>query len=129
MPNAQRADEVALEPSWQFDWQHLRSFAIFVASIATGLSFWKLSSTFLVNPQLLPPPEKVFAAAWVTLLDGELFEIVRISLVRIGIGFCIGCAVGITCGLVMGSFRFVGEFLDPLIEVVRPISTVAMIPI
>jgi ABC-type nitrate/sulfonate/bicarbonate transport system permease component len=110
-------------------WHQGRSIAIFVASIVCGLVAWHLCSVLFFNPYLLPPPLHVARAAWETLLSGELLEAVRISVVRIGLGFAFGSVVGIACGLVMGSFRFFGEFLDPLIELVRPISPVAMIPI
>jgi len=125
-PNAAR---IASRSSWQPDWRRVRSVAIFAASIATGLLFWQASSTFFFNPQLLPPPAKVLVAGWETLADGELLEMVRVSIVRIGLGFGIGCIVGISFGLLMGSFKYTGEFLDPMIEVIRPISPVAMIPI
>src|SRR5215469_136453 len=104
-----------------------RSIAIFVTSIVCGLVTWHLCSVLFFNRYLLPPPLHVAQAAWETLLSGELIAAVRISVVRIVLGFAFGSLVGISCGLVMGSFRFAGEFLDPLIELVRPISPVAMI--
>jgi ABC-type nitrate/sulfonate/bicarbonate transport system permease component len=113
----------------QAGWPQGRAVVTFVASIVCGLVAWHLCSVLFFNPYLLPPPLDVVRAAWETLLSGELIEAVRISVARIGLGFAFGCTVGISCGLVMGSFRFAGEFLDPLIELVRPISPVAMIPI
>ena len=110
-------------------WRRVRRVAIFSASIASGLVFWQICSSLFFNPNLLPPPGKVFLAGWEMALNGELYEMVSVSIVRIWLGFAIGCLVGITCGLVMGTFWFAGEFLDPLIEVIRPISPVAMIPI
>ncbi len=106
-----------------------KAVAIFLASLATGLAFWHFSSVLFFNAYLLPPPGSVFRSGVETLQSGELLEMIAVSLLRIGLGFGLGCLVGISCGLVMGSFQFAGEFLDPLIEVVRPISPVAMIPI
>jgi NitT/TauT family transport system permease protein/taurine transport system permease protein len=119
----------AERPRWQFDWRLLRTSLIFAVSLGSGIVAWKLCSAFFFNPRLLPPPETVFATAWETLRSGELLEMVWVSLLRILIGFAIGCVAGIGCGLLMGTFGLIGEFLDPLIEVVRPISPVAMIPI
>jgi NitT/TauT family transport system permease protein/taurine transport system permease protein len=126
------AEDVAAAPPparGQLDWRRVRSAGIFVASLMSGLLFWHFSSVLFFNAYLLPPPATVLKAAWETLLSGEVLEMVRVSLVRILMGFGLGCLVGITCGLIMGSFRVAGEFLDPLIEVIRPISPVAMIPI
>lgn len=129
MAEHQQSVGVLTAVTWQPDWRRIRSAGIFTASIVTGLLFWQFSSTFLFNPQLLPPPAKVLVAGWQTLIDGELWEMVRVSIVRIGMGFVIGCVIGISFGLLMGSFNFAGDFLDPMIEVIRPISPVAMIPI
>lgn len=106
-----------------------KSVLIFMASITTGLVLWHVSSVLFFNAYLLPPPGSVFRSGVETLQSGELLVMVAVSLLRIGLGFVLGCLVGISCGLIMGSFWFAGEFLDPLIEVIRPISPVAMIPI
>jgi ABC-type nitrate/sulfonate/bicarbonate transport system permease component len=114
---------------WRLDWRLLRAPLIFVASLGSGILAWKICSALFFNHYLLPPPETVFATARETLASGELLQMIAVSLMRILIGFAIGCITGIGCGLVMGTFAFAGEFLDPLIEVIRPISPVAMIPI
>lgn len=114
---------------WQVAFERSRSAITFVVSLLFGFVLWHVCSKLFFNPYLLPPPLQVFKSAWETLQSGELLEAVSISFTRIGVGFVLGCIVGIACGLVMGSFRLAGEFLDPLIELVRPISPVAMIPI
>jgi NitT/TauT family transport system permease protein/taurine transport system permease protein len=118
-----------LLPRRRVGWSHVRSVLIFVASLLCGALIWHVSSTLFFNPYLLPPPLQVLQAAWETIGTGELPEAVQVSLIRIITGFCLGCVAGVGCGLIMGSFRFAGEFLDPMIELVRPISPVAMIPI
>ena len=115
--------------AWMPNKRHLRSAAVFAGSIGTGLLFWQICSSFFFNPQLLPPPARVAAAAWEVTLNGELAEMLKVSLVRILVGFGIGCVVGVTFGLLMGSFKLAEDFLDPMIELIRPISPVAMIPI
>jgi ABC-type nitrate/sulfonate/bicarbonate transport system permease component len=116
-------------PGWQMALGRSRSAITFVVSLVFGFVLWHLCSVLFFNPYLLPPPIQVMQSAWETLQSGELLEAVSISFTRIGVGFVLGCIAGIVCGLVMGSFRLAGEFLDPLIELVRPISPVAMIPI
>jgi NitT/TauT family transport system permease protein/taurine transport system permease protein len=106
-----------------------RSVLVFVGSVVFGVLVWHLSSVLFFNPYLLPVPWSIVVAGWDTVRSGELLEMVGISYLRIFLGFVLGCLIGISCGLVMGNFRFMAEFLDPLIELVRPISPVAMIPI
>lgn len=90
---------------------------------------WDIVASLFFSHYLLPRPAGVFTSAWETTLSGELPQMVGVSLVRILTGFVLGCLCGISLGLVMGSSRVLGEFFDPLIELVRPISPVAMIPI
>jgi ABC-type nitrate/sulfonate/bicarbonate transport system permease component len=129
MSDAQPVTGARPRALWHVDWRRARSAGLFVASLATGVLAWKLCSDLFFNAYLLPPPETVFMAGIETLSSGELFEMIRVSIVRILLGFCFGCLVGIAFGLVMGTFSVAGEFLDPMIEVIRPISPVAMIPI
>ena len=114
---------------WAIDGSRVGSALIYIGSIVFGFVLWDLCSLLFFNQYLLPRPMTVLAAGWETLRSGELLESVGVSVARILLGFCIGSFAGISCGLVMGSFRRVGEFLDPLIELIRPISPVAMIPI
>jgi len=120
----------SMAPKWwpSLTRDQLISIAIFVGSLAFGILFWQVSSLFF-NPYLLPPPRNVLSSAVETLRSGELIESVATSYIRIGVGFVIGCTLGVGCGLLMGSSRVIREFLDPLVEAVRPISPVAMIPI
>ena len=71
MTDIQQTAGIATSLPWQMDWRRVRAAAIFSASIVTGLLFWQFCSTYLFNPQLLPPPARVAAAGWQTLLDGE----------------------------------------------------------
>ena len=82
--------------------QHWTSILIFVASLATGLLCWQISSLFF-NAYLLPPPRNVFLSAVETIRSGELLESIGKSYIRIFIGFVIGCFLGIGCGLLMGT--------------------------
>jgi NitT/TauT family transport system permease protein/taurine transport system permease protein len=109
--------------------ERLKSIAIFLVSIATGFAVWQIVAWLFFSSYVLPRPASVFVSAWETTVTGELPQMVWISLLRILAGFAIGCVVGIGLGLVMASSRVLGEFLDPLIELVRPISPVAIIPI
>jgi nitrate/nitrite transport system permease protein len=52
-----------------------------------------------------------------------------ISLRRVFIGFGLAAAVGITLGLFMGAIRPVWSALNPLVQVLRPVSPLAWFPI
>lgn len=106
-----------------------RSIAIFVTSLATGTVIWQIVASLFFSPWALPTPLSVAVSAWETILSDELPRMIAVSIVRIIVGFILGSVVGVMLGLVMGSSKTIGEFLDPMIEMLRPISTVAIIPI
>lgn len=98
-------------------------------SFAGVLVVWQILSTFLINPKLLPPPVVVAAASWEMIVSGELLDHVAASLQRVLVGFITGSLIGTTIGALMGRVKMVRNLLDPVIELIRPISAVAMIPL
>jgi NitT/TauT family transport system permease protein len=58
-----------------------------------------------------------------------LFEHIAASLVRVGIGFSLACLVAIPLGLWMGWVTGAFVTLNPLVQMLRPISPIAWIPI
>jgi ABC-type nitrate/sulfonate/bicarbonate transport system permease component len=60
---------------------------------------------------------------------GELFEHISASLTRVFIGYAIAAALGIAAGLLLGWFRTAASYFESLIELFRPISAIAIIPI
>ncbi|MGG7380551.1 ABC transporter permease, partial [Escherichia coli] len=54
---------------------------------------------------------------------------VAVSLQRVLVGYAAGCAIGILIGALMGRIRIVAHFADPLLQLMRPISPVALVPL
>jgi len=51
------------------------------------------------------------------------------SLRRVAIGFCSAIAIGIPFGLVLGLYPGLNQVVNPLLQILRPISPIAWIPI
>jgi len=100
----------------------VRSLALFVAAW-WGLSLWN------GNPIQLPDPWRVAQAMWELALEGELHEHALVSAGRIGLALVIAVAVAVPLGFVMGLSRRVEAYVDPLVELLRPISGIAWIPL
>ena len=98
-------------------------------SIGIVLLAWHLSVGTLFNPALVPAPAATFAKAWGMMVSGELFMHIGVSLKRVLIGYVIGCVCGIMLGAVMGRFWLARELADPVLELIRPISPVAIVPL
>jgi NitT/TauT family transport system permease protein len=102
-----------------------RLLAIFIF-----LLFWELASRFrLVNPVFLPPFTKVMATLFKLANNGELAKHFIISAERSLIGFFLGMLFAIPAGIFIGWFSKFEYFIDPLIQVFRNLSVLALLPV
>lgn len=107
------------------DW----SLGGYLIGFAALFLFWHVAATWIVPSVLFPAPAAVAVQTVKLLQEGVLVEHVAISLQRILLGFTIGSFLGVTIGLLMGSFRPVRVLLEPFTEFLRFIPSVAMITI
>jgi ABC-type nitrate/sulfonate/bicarbonate transport system permease component len=119
----------AVGASWLGSARRLRPIVVGAISLATVTALWHLSTIYIFNPVLVPTPFATFREAAAMIESGELFVHVGISLKRILMGFVTGSVVGIVIGTLIGHFRLLREFADPVIELIRPISPVALVPV
>ena len=84
---------------------------------------------FRPHVSLLPPPWLVAREFWVLVESGELFVHTGVSLARVFSAWCIAGAIAIPLGLAMGWSRGFERIVDPVIELFRPISPLAWIPL
>ncbi|MBI4183680.1 MAG: ABC transporter permease [Proteobacteria bacterium] len=104
--------------------------ALSVASIAGALFlWWGLTRIGLINPVLLPSPGEVFDSFVSSSLDGSLPRHVWASLLRVIEGFVLALAIALPVGVAMGMSQVVRGIVEPLIELIRPIPPIAIIPI
>jgi NitT/TauT family transport system permease protein len=99
-----------------------------------------------VNPQVLPSPVAVASKfveyalpltpfdpaagsrfAWV--FSGELLNDTLASMYRVVVGFLVGAGLALPLGLSMGASRTMYAWLNPLMQVLRPIPPIAYIPL
>jgi sulfonate transport system permease protein len=91
---------------------------------------WQLMSQFsLVDPSVIPPFTAVVAAMERGFVDGALLSNMAVSLRRSGIAFGIAVSLAIPLGLFMGSFRRFEDVVDPLLQLFRQTSALAIYPI
>ena len=91
---------------------------------------WELVSRLgLANPLILPPPSKALGDLWLLASAGELWRALFATLYRVVCGFSLAAIFGIALGALMARVRVADDFLDPLIELLRPISPLAIFPL
>jgi sulfonate transport system permease protein len=94
------------------------------------LLLWQVSATMAwVNPAIFPPLDQIIAALWKALSSGRLLGDIAISLQRSGIAFGAAVVIGIPLGLFMGQIRSVERALDPILQLFRQTSALAIYPV
>ena len=80
------------------------------------------------NEALLPTPYKVLLGFGELIGDGVLFKDIADSLVRFFIGYIISVVAGVFLGLILGWYKGIWNYINPIVQVIRPISPVAWLP-
>src|SRR6186997_329031 len=78
---------------------------------------------------IFPSPLQVITGAIELLANGTLWRHIGASLMRVGTGFGLAVCVAVPLGLWMGWVRGAYATLNPLFQILRPISPIAWIPI
>lgn len=78
---------------------------------------------------IFPTPWQVVTGAWELVQDGTLLQHIEASLMRVGIGFGLAFLVAVPLGLLMGWVAGAFRTLNPLFQMLRPISPIAWIPV
>jgi NitT/TauT family transport system permease protein len=92
-----------------------------------GAVWWGL--VVATESAIFPTPGQVVTGTIELIRDGTLFEHIGASLLRVAAGFGLAVAIGVPLGLWMGWFRSVYLTLNPIFQLLRPISPIAWIPI
>jgi ABC-type nitrate/sulfonate/bicarbonate transport system permease component len=81
------------------------------------------------NRTLLSPPSSVFPAVWRYFSSGEIYPHLETSLRRGSTGFGLAIAIGIPLGLILGYVKPVARVLMPVVELLRQLPPLAMLPV
>jgi taurine transport system permease protein len=98
-----------------------------------GSLFIRPDSGWTMEALYLPPPELVWQRFWNLNAEGYqnvgLWENVFWSLIRGVVGFALGCLFGIPLGFAMGLNSWMRGWFDPIVEFMRPVPPLALIPL
>jgi len=113
----------------------MRRWSGFLPGLAIPLLLllWWMIAAGGGESSILPPPGEVagvLAHPFTDLMSaGSLAWNTAVSLVRICLGFLLAVAFGIPAGLLMGASRPVRKLLTLTVEMARPLSAIALIPL
>jgi NitT/TauT family transport system permease protein len=100
------------------------------ASTLALLLAWELVSRGgLVSPRFLPAPSTVLATLWTMIAERDLLYHAGVSTLRVWTAFLIAAAMAVPIGILMGSFRWVGAALEPIVDFIRYLPVPALVPL
>jgi NitT/TauT family transport system permease protein len=111
----------ARTPRWE-SWL----WPVFTASVL--LAIWFLSVRG-AGPRVFPSPLDVERGIAELVRKGLLFRYAGDSLRRVTIGYMTAAACGIPVGLMLGWYPSAAAVMNPVIQMLRPISPIAWIPL
>ncbi|HAB19301.1 MAG TPA: ABC transporter permease [Verrucomicrobiota bacterium] len=94
----------------------------------TAIALWYLAVRWS-GTDIFPTPSQVLAGIVELAQRGLLLKYVVASLFRVSSGFLLALAVGVPAGLLLGWFGLAYQAFNPVIQLLRPISPIAWIPL
>ena len=100
-----------------------------IGAAAVTLLFWQAICAFGDwHEALFPSPLAAILGFGELIKDGVLFEDVAASLVRFAVGYLASVLLALAAGLILGWYSKVWAYLNPIAQVLRPVSPVAWLP-
>ncbi|ADL50143.1 ABC transporter permease [Clostridium cellulovorans] len=109
--------------------KHKRKLLNIIISLSLLLILWQLLSLFgEVGKTSIPSPLEVVKAIKDMIEDKILFKYIGISLYRFAVGYFIAAIFAIALGLIFGWYKKAWDIIDPIVQVLRPVSPIAWFP-
>jgi ABC-type nitrate/sulfonate/bicarbonate transport system permease component len=106
--------------------ERAKAFLLPVAALAL-LEVWAHATQ--LQSDSLAPPSAVAAALAEAFRDGSVLTATRDTLISAFAGLAIGGAVGLAFGIALGIFRIFDRLMEVTVEAIRPIPSIALLPI
>jgi NitT/TauT family transport system permease protein len=94
------------------------------------LALWEaVARGGVASPRFLPPPSTVLATLGAMIVERDLLWHAGVSTLRVWVAFALAAAMAVPIGVAMGSFRWVGAALEPIIDFIRYLPVPALVPL
>jgi ABC-type nitrate/sulfonate/bicarbonate transport system permease component len=101
-----------------------------IATLFALLLLWEFSARLSHHIQFyFPPISQIILSLFELFLSREVVSHLLLTLSRFLRGYLLAAAIAVTCGLVLGYARLAYKLLEALIEFLRPMPSVAIIPV
>lgn len=103
-------------------------FNVFIG-LSILLILWEgIALTGEYESSLLPSPWKVLQGMVELIEDGTLFTDIKVSLLRFFAGYLSAVILAVILGLIFGWLTKAWNIIDPIVQVLRPVSPIAWLP-
>ena len=93
------------------------------------LAWYAIALSGMVNASLMPTPHQVAARLWELANGGRLPRDIWMSTQRVFLGVALGIALAVPVGFLLGWYKEVRSFVDPVINFFRALPPIALIPL
>jgi sulfonate transport system permease protein len=100
-----------------------------VVPLALLFIWWLGTDIGFISKQILASPTKVVEAAHQLIQTGQLWQYLEASLRREALGVSLGVSVGLTFGICSGLARLGEDLIDPMMQVLRAVPFLALVPL
>ncbi|UKS29244.1 ABC transporter permease [Paenibacillus sp. HWE-109] len=91
---------------------------------------WQVLGQFgIISSLLFPTPIRIINAGIRLIQTGELYDNIKISVLRALSGFVLGGSLGLAFGIFVGLFRKTERALDPTVQMIRMVPHLAIAPL
>jgi NitT/TauT family transport system permease protein len=108
-------------------------YVLRVASLAAALGLWQLLTSLKVDLWLrfsqFPTVTDIARAFADRVSGGDYWTDLTDSLTRILTGFALAAVLGVATGVLVARSRLAEDLLGPVLEVLRPIPAIALVPV
>jgi sulfonate transport system permease protein len=91
---------------------------------------WELLARLeVLPPNWFPAPTAIAKTIYEMAVNGDLWKHVGITMARVVLGFLVGASLGTLLGAVTGYFPIARKLLDPLLQSLRSVPSIAWVPL
>lgn len=115
-----------------------KAFILFLVILTIFLTLWEIGARLNLFLPIMPSASQTLKDFWFWISD-PFFDygpndkgigwLLLTSLRRVMIGFFLGSAIAIPLGILLGLSPIVSKAVDPFIQVLRPVSPLAWLPL
>jgi sulfonate transport system permease protein len=120
------ASDLRIQPA--HNWRCLRWRGLVLPAVL--LVGWHTLCTWTIfTPDVMPSPIAVIADLVRLWTKGQLLADIGVTSYRVALGFLVGTAVATALGAIVGYSRRVGDYLDPTLQALKAVPSLAWVPL